>query len=62
VQHSVRGDAWFGSVNTFNGVVLRGHNGVFQLKQYHASFPKYFIEEALKEIPGGVHILLEGTT
>jgi len=31
------------------------------VKQYHSLFPKAFIEEALKEAPGGVHIILEGT-
>jgi hypothetical protein len=36
--------------------------GIFQVKQYHADFPKDFIEEALKEAPGGVNIVLEGTT
>jgi len=62
VKHGVRGDAWFGSVRTANEAGLRGHKGIFQVKQYHACFPKDFIEEALKEAPGGVHILLEGTT
>jgi hypothetical protein len=32
------------------------------VKQYHSPFPKAFIEEALKEDPGGVHIILEGMT
>ncbi len=62
IKHGVRGDAWFGSVRTANEVGLRGHEGVFQVKQYHSCFPKDFIEDALKEAPGGVHILLEGTT
>jgi hypothetical protein len=29
-KHGIRGDAWFGSVNTTNEVVIRGHEGVFQ--------------------------------
>ena len=61
-KHGIRGDAWFGSVNTANEVGIRGHNGVFQVKQYHSLFPKEFIEEALKEAPGGVHIVLKATT
>jgi hypothetical protein len=61
-KHGVHGDAWFGSVRTANEVGIRGHEGVFQVKQYHTCFPKDFIEEALKEAPGGVHIILEGTT
>jgi hypothetical protein len=32
------------------------------VKQYHALFPKDYIEEALKDAPGGVHIVLKGTT
>jgi hypothetical protein len=61
VKHSIQGDAWFGSVRAANEVALRGHNNVFQIEQYHASFPKKIINEAVKEAPGGVHILLEGT-
>jgi hypothetical protein len=52
LRHDIRGDAWFGCVRTANEVALRGHNGVFHIKQYHASFPKDYIEEALKEAPG----------
>jgi hypothetical protein len=62
VRHGIRGDAWFGSVRTASEVALRGHNGIFQIKQYHASFLKDYIEEALKEAPGGVHIFPEGMT
>ncbi len=61
-KHGVRGDAWFGSVNTANEVSIRGHKGVFQVKQFHTLFPKEYIEEVLKEAPGGVHIVLKGTT
>ncbi len=32
------------------------------MKQYHSFYPKVFIEETLKDTPGGVHIVLEGTT
>lgn len=62
VRHGVRGDAWFGSIQTASEVALRGHEGVFQIKQYHSLFPKQYIEDALMEAPGGVHILLEGKT
>jgi hypothetical protein len=61
-KHGVRGDAWFGSIKTANEIGLRGHEAVLQIKQYHSLFPKEFIESALKNAPGGVHILLEGTT
>ena len=61
-KHGIRGDAWFGSIKTANEIGIRGHEAVLQVKQYHSLFPKDFIEAALKEAPGGVHILLEGTT
>jgi len=43
-------------------VGIRGHEGVIQIKTCHASFPKVFIEVALKDAPGGVFIALEGTS
>ena len=62
IKHGICGDAWFGSVRTASEVACRGHEGIFQVKQYHSFYPKAFIQEALKEAPGGVHIVLEGTT
>jgi hypothetical protein len=62
MKHGVRGDAWFGSIQTANEVGLRGFDCILQVKQYHSHFPKDYIESDLKEIPGGVHIMLEGTT
>jgi hypothetical protein len=61
-KHRVRGDARFGSVRSANEVGICGHECVFQVKQYHSLFPKEFIEETLKEAPGGMHIVLQGTT
>jgi hypothetical protein len=61
-KHGIRADAWFGSIITANEIGLKGHNAVLQIKQYHSLFPKEFIESALKDAPGGVHILLEGVT
>ncbi len=62
IKHRIRGDAWFGSVETASEIARRGHEAIFQVKQYHSFYPKAFIEEALKEAPGRVHIVLEGTT
>jgi len=62
IKHGIRADAWFGSVKTASEVSRRGHEAVFQVKQYHSLFPKAFIEETLKDAPGGVHIALEGKT
>jgi|LakMenEpi03Aug12_release.lakeMendotaPanAssembly.Ray.scaffolds.fasta_scaffold205777_1 hypothetical protein len=61
-RFGIRADAWFGSVRTANEIGIRGHEGVFQVKTYHASYPKDFIEATLKDAPGGVSIVLEGTT
>jgi len=62
MKHGICGDAWFGSVQVASDIARRGHEAVFQIKQNHSLYPKAFIEEALKEAPGGVHIVLEGTT
>jgi hypothetical protein len=32
-KHGIRGDAWFGSVNTANEVGIQGHKGILQVKQ-----------------------------
>jgi len=61
-KFGIRGDAWFGSVRAAIEVGIRGHEGVFQIKTYHASYPKVLIEEALKDAPGSVFIAQEGTT
>jgi len=58
--HGIRGDAWFGSVRTASEVGARGHEGVFQVKQYSALYPKDFISKALEDAPGGVSIVLDG--
>jgi hypothetical protein len=62
LKHCIQGDAWFGSVHTANELGLHGHEGIFQVKQYHSLFPKEFIENTLEEASGGVHIVLKGTT
>jgi hypothetical protein len=38
-KFGIRGDAWFRSIRTANEVRVRGFDGVFQIKQYHASYP-----------------------
>jgi hypothetical protein len=62
IRHGICGDAWFGSVRATSEISRRGHEAVFQIKQNHSLYPKAFIEDALKEAPGGVHIVLEGKT
>ena len=41
-------------------VGICGHECVFQVKTNSALYPKAFIEDALADAPGGVHIVLEG--
>jgi hypothetical protein len=62
LKHGVRRDAWFGSIQTDNQVGIKGYECVLQIKKYHSLFSKEYIEGALKDAPGGVHIALEGTT
>ncbi len=54
------GDAWFGSTRTVSELARKNFEGIFQIKQYASLFPKKFIEDALKDAPGGVKIVLEG--
>ncbi len=55
VKHGVHGDAWFGTKWDYKAMKASS-------KLNNIIFLKDFIEEALKEAPGGVHIALEGTT
>ena len=56
----LKGDAWFGSVKAAAAAVERGMEAVYQIKTNHGLFPKDYIEECLKDAPGGCHIVLEG--
>jgi hypothetical protein len=58
--HGIIGDAWFGSTRTVSELSKAGFEGIFQIKQYAALFPKKYIEEALENAPGGVSIVLSG--
>ena len=57
----LKGDSWFGSVKTCAQLGARGKMGVFQVKTAHSLYPKKIIETTLSCMPGGVHIILEGT-
>ena len=56
----MKGDAWFGSVKAAAQLAERGIECILQVKTGHSLFPKAFIENALKDAPGGVHIVLRG--
>jgi hypothetical protein len=58
--HTVQGDAWFGSVRAAAALGAKGHRVVLQVKNNKGLFPKDFLEDALKDAPGGVHIVLKG--
>jgi hypothetical protein len=58
----MRGDAWFGSVKAAAEMAVRGHDCVYQIKGYTALFPKEYIEEALKDAPGGVSLRWKEST
>lgn len=53
------GDAWFGSVRAANEASKREMNAVLQIKSNHSLFPKDFIQESIKDAPGGSHIVLK---
>jgi hypothetical protein len=60
----VKGDLWFGSVKTV--LSIKEHcpkckEAVFQVKTAHKLFPKQFLEEVLKDAPGGMSLKLLST-
>ena len=57
----IMGDAWFGSVRCASVMSSKNFAGIFQVKSNSGLYPKAFIEEHLKNAPGGVHIVLKGT-
>jgi hypothetical protein len=57
----LKGDSWRGSIKTCAMLGAEGKMGVFQVKTAHALFPKKIIKSTLSGMPGGVHIVLEGT-
>ena len=56
----MKGDSWFGSVKAAANLAQRGIECILQIKTGHSFYPKAFVEDALKDAPGGVHIVLKG--
>jgi len=54
------GNAWFGSMQAAVAAAKKNMEAVYQVKSNYRLYPKQFIKEALKEAPGGTHIVLEG--
>ena len=52
-------DAWFGSMKAAVALAKEGYKAVLQVKTGNGLFPKKFIEDTLKDAPGGVWIVLE---
>jgi hypothetical protein len=55
----IMGDAWFGSVKAAVALSKKGYKSILQVKTGHGLFPKKFIDDTLKDAPGGVWIVLE---
>ena len=54
------GDSWFGSVKTAANISRAGHHAVMMVKTAFSRSPKKWLEEKMKDMPGGVWIVLEG--
>ena len=55
------GDSWFGSVKAVAAVAQAGHHACFIIKTGHSRSPKAWLEEKMKDFPGGTWITLEAT-
>ena len=56
----IMGDAWFGSVTAALELAKKGKEAFLQVKTNSGMFPKQFINDALEDAPGGVHLVLKG--
>ena len=55
------GDSWFGSVKAVANVGKSGNHCCMIIKTGHSRSPKKFLEEKMKDMPGGTWITMEGT-
>ena len=55
-------DSWFGSVKAVATLGLAGHHACMIIKTAHVRSPKFFLEERMKDFPGGTWITMEGKT
>ena len=56
------GDSWFGSVKCCANIVKRGGHAILQIKTNHSRSPKLYLEELMKDWPGGTWVVMEGVT
>ena len=54
------GDSWFGSVKAVCQVRKLGHHACFAIKTAYSRTLKKFLEETMKDFPGGTWIVMEG--
>ena len=54
------GDSWFGSVKSVANIALAGHHACMLMKTAHFRSPNKFLDETMKDFPGGTWIILEG--
>jgi len=55
------GDSWFGSVKAAVEVGKTGHHACFMVKTGHTKSPKKFLENKMKDYPGGTWITMRAT-
>ncbi len=60
LKDSIKGDAWFESIECCADLAARGKKPCLQVKTNHRLFLKALIEDTLRDALGGVHIVLEG--
>jgi len=53
-------DSWFGSVKSASNVGKTGNHCCVVIKTAHSRSPKFWLEEKMKDFPGGTWIVLEG--
>jgi hypothetical protein len=59
-KRDVKGDSWFGHVRLADNFGQQGIRAMLQIKTGHALYPAKFMEEKLKEAPGGCCITMKG--
>jgi hypothetical protein len=58
-KRGVKGDSWFGHVRLADNFGQQGIRAMLQIKTGHALYPAKFMEEKLKEAPGGCWIKMK---
>ena len=54
------GDSWFGSVKSVATVCRTGNHACMMVKTGYSRSPKKFLEETMKDFPGGTRITKKG--